>query len=376
MEETRNQQQAEKMEMEKGYLYWLLQLPWMGSVTLLKLYKVFGSYECVYYIEETDWKKAGVLEERKWKEILKWRPYVSRCLEELQSLDQKNIHFIPFWDERYPKRLLQLYDFPAGLFLKGKLPDSSAPTAAVIGARNCTNYGRQTAAYMARTLAEQGIVIVSGLARGADGAAHQGALEGGGKTLAVLGSGIDICYPKENYPLYRKLETEGAILSEYPLSCPPRACNFPMRNRIISGLSDVILVTEAREKSGTLITVSLGLEQGKEIFALPGRITDPLSAGCNRLLREGANPLLSPDDVLEYFSMAYDKMLRVHEKNENGLAKKEKMVYSCLDLHPRSLEEIVMKSGLSIGECMDILIKLEYQGYILQTSYQYYGKKL
>ena len=148
-----------------------------------------------------------------------------------------------------------------------------------------------------------------------------------------------------------------------------------MRNRIISGLSDAILVIEAREKSGSLITANLGLEQGKEIFALPGRVTDPLSTGCNRLIAEGAGVLLSPETVLEYFKLQNGKILRVHEKNKNGLAKKEKMVYSCLDLQPKNLEEIVSCSGLSVSDCMSVLLELELKGSIIQTSHQYYGKK-
>jgi len=149
-----------------------------------------------------------------------------------------------------------------------------------------------------------------------------------------------------------------------------------MRNRIISGLSDGILVIEAREKSGSLITVNLGLEQGKEIFSLPGRVTDPLSTGCNRLISEGAEILLGSDSVLEYFKLQSGNILRVHEKSENGLVKKEKMVYSCLDLQPKNLEEIISLSGLSVSDCLSTLLELELKGCVVQTSHQYYGKKL
>ena len=169
---------------------------------------------------------------------------------------------------------------------------------------------------------------------------------------------------------------QGGVLSEWMPWEQPQQKNFPIRNRIISGLSDVILVMEARQKSGSLITAGIGLEQGKEIFALPGRISDPLSEGCNRLIQEGAGVLLSPEDVLEYFTLRDGKILRVHEKNENGLAKKEKMVYSCLDLQPKGLEEIVILSGLSVSECIGTLLDLELGGYVVQTSHQYSGKRL
>ena len=232
------------------------------------------------------------------------------------------------------------------------------------------------ASYLAGELSRAGIQIISGLAWGIDGAGHQGALEAGGDTYGILGCGINICYPKENYGLYQQMAASGGIITEFMPKEAPRPCNFPMRNRIISGLSDVILVIEAREKSGSLITVNLGLEQGKEIFALPGRATDPLSAGCNRLIFEGAGILLGPDSVLEYFKLQIGNILRVHEKDKNGLVKKEKMVYSCLDLKPKNLEEIIALSGLSVSDCMSALLELELKGWVVQTTHQYYGKKL
>lgn len=232
------------------------------------------------------------------------------------------------------------------------------------------------ALWLSGELSKRGIGIVSGLAAGIDGAGHRGALKVNGDTYAVLGSGINICYPRENYRLYQEIAEKGGIITEYMMSEAPKPQNFPMRNRIISGLSDVILVIEARERSGSLITANLGLEQGKEIFALPGRVSDPLSKGCNRLIKEGAGILLGPEEVLEYFEIRAEKILRVDENNKNGLAKKEKMVYSCLDLQPKNLEEVVILSGLSVSECMNALLSLELKGIVEQTSHQYYGMKL
>lgn len=156
----------------------------------------------------------------------------------------------------------------------------------------------------------------------------------------------------------------------------PRPQNFPMRNRIISGLADAVLVIEAKERSGSLITVDYALEHGKEIFVLPGRATDVLSSGCNQLIKNGANMVTNPSDLIEYFGLRQEKILRPHEKNINGLAKKEKMVYSCLDLQPKFLEQIVKDCGLPPSECMSILIGLELSGYILQTTSNYYVKKI
>ena len=186
-----------------------------------------------------------------------------------------------------PGRLLPFRDRPAGLFVRGTLPAKDRFTAAIVGARSCTELGRQTAERLAFRLAEAGVQVISGLALGIDGAAHKGALEAGGKTFAVLGCGADRCYPRENYGLFHKMEIQGGVLSEFVPGTSPLPMNFPMRNRIISGLSDAVILVEAREKSGSLITADLALEQGKEVFAVPGRITS-LSRGCNRLIQNGA----------------------------------------------------------------------------------------
>lgn len=361
---------------EKKYLYWLCHVPFLGAVSIKKLFDCIGSYKRIYNIEGKELEHLGLLKHRDIAAFDQSKIRIDFFNEELMNLEQSGGGFITPHEAEYPRRLLDIYGYPMGIFYKGRLPFEEKPTAAIIGARNCTNYGIQMASYFARELSAMGIQIVSGLASGIDGAGHKGALEAGGETYGVLGCGINICYPKENYGLFERLKKCGGVITEFVPDESPKPRNFPMRNRIISGLSDVILVMEAREKSGSLITANLGLEQGKEIFALPGRTSDPLSAGCNQLISDGAVPLLSPDSVLEYFDLRKGKMLRVHEKNENGLAKKEKMVYSCLDLQPKNLEEIIFISGLSVNECMEVLLNLEFKGLILQTSHQYYGKKL
>ncbi len=361
---------------ERLFLFWLCQIPGIGAVTIRKLLEEFKSFEQIYNIEGKLLTERGLLKEKAANGFDSGKKKLDWCQRQLDLLEKESIRFVMPSDEEYPKRLLKIYDFPMGLFVKGRFPEEDHPTAAIIGARGCTNYGRQAAEWMARELSKSGVQIIGGLAIGIDSAGHRGALEAGGRTFAVLGCGLHTCYPRENYQLYTRIGQEGGLLSEYLPDEPPLAGNFPVRNRIISGLSDVVLVMEARQKSGSLITAGLALEQGKEIFALPGRLSDPLSEGCNRLIQEGAAVLLSPEDVLEYFTLKNGKILKVHEKNKNGLAKKEKMVYSCLDLQPKSLEEIVNLSGLSVSECMSVLLDLELSGHIVQTSYQYYGKRL
>jgi len=202
-------------------------------------------------------------------------------------------------DSAYPQLLREIPSAPERLWCKGDTALLQQPMAAVVGSRKCSEYGKQVAMNLGKTLAQAGAVVVSGMAKGIDSFGHLGALKAGGKTIAVLGCGVDICYPAENRKLYEQIISEGLVISEYEPGTGPKPYMFPQRNRIIAGLSDGILVTEARKKSGTLITVSFGLEFGKNIYAVPGRIDDVLSEGCNYLLKEGAKPVTCGRDLLE-----------------------------------------------------------------------------
>ena len=213
------------------------------------------------------------------------------------------IEEIPAFDSRFPERLREIPESPGCIYLKGRLPDPVEMTVGIIGARDGTEYGKMVARTLAKELSEYGISIISGMAYGIDTAAHEGALLGGGKTYAVLGCGVDICYPAINKKLYSKIQEEGGIISEYPEGSPPLPHHFVARNRLIAGLSDILIVVEAKERSGTFITVDRALEQGKQVFVVPGRITDPLSRGCNKLLMEGASLCLSKEDILSCFSI-------------------------------------------------------------------------
>lgn len=361
---------------EREYLYWMTQIPVLGAVKIERIWDMTGSFESAFNIEGKHLKEAGILSEKEEDCYDFWKKNLDDCRKTYNSLSEKGIQFITPLDDFYPSRLLQIYGKPMGLYVKGSLPNEDEPTAAIIGARNCSSYGQQIAEYMGSALSRAGIQIISGLALGIDGAGHLGALREGKKTYGIIGSGINICYPRENYPLFEKMKEQGGIITECLMGEQPIARNFPMRNRIISGLSDVIIVIEAKEKSGSLITVGHGLDQGKEVFALPGRVTDQLSRGCNQLIRDGANILNSPEDVIAYFGIKNDKMLRVDEKNTKGLVKTEKIVYSCLDLQPKFIEQIAAESGLAVNQCISILLELELSGYILETASHYYVKKL
>ena len=216
-------------------------------------------------------------------------------------------------DSAYPQRLMDYGSMPDRLYVRGNLPEEG-PSVAIVGARKCSIYGKRQAYLFGKVLAQNGISIISGMARGIDAAAQKGALDGGGKSYAVLGCGVDICYPESNRSLYDALPLHGGILSEYEPGSKPLSWHFPIRNRIISALADIVLVIEARKKSGSLITVDYALEQGKTVFALPGRAGDSLSDGCNLLIAQGAGIACSPECILEELDYLY---AHCHEKGEN-----------------------------------------------------------
>ena len=245
--------------------------------------------------------------------------------------------------EGYPERLMPFADMPSRLFVRGALPADEQKTAAIVGARICTAYGKSQAAFFAQVLAANGVAVISGLACGIDAAAHEGALRGKGKTFAVLGCGVDICYPKQNYSLMRRmLENGGGVLSEFPPGAEPLPWHFPIRNRVISALADVVLVIEAKEKSGSLITADYALEQGKTVFALPGRTTDATSRGCNRLIAQGAAP-------------------------RPRYGKEAEMVLKTLAAEPQNLAQLAGSTGIPLQELTGILLALEIDGVIAEN---------
>jgi len=288
--------EKEYREREKIYACWLCNFPDVGSGKRHKLSELCGGPEGVYFAGKEKW--AQVLSEKQVKALAEftkeWRPEA-----EYRNMLQQGIWLLNSWDKEYPQCLAEMSDKPYGLFVKGKLPGSEVPTVAIIGARDCSEYGGLVAKELGAFLGRNGIPVISGMARGIDGLAQEAALNVGGTSVAVLGSGVDVCYPPRNRAIYERLVQEGAVISEYPLGTGALAMNFPIRNRIVSGLADAVVVVEARIKSGTLITVDMALEQGREVYVVPGRITDRLSDGCNRLLKQGAALLLSPEEFLE-----------------------------------------------------------------------------
>lgn len=267
---------------------------------------------------------------------------------------------------------------PDKLYCKGKLPDEGRRTAAIVGARECNEYGRRQAYQFAFALASAGVQIISGMAKGVDTWAHKGALDAGMDTYAVLGCGVDICYPAQNRQLYEKIQEKGGVLSQFDEGTPPIPKNFPIRNGIISGLADLVLVVQAREKSGSLITAGLALEQGKTVYAVPGRVDEMLSKGCNYLIYDGAGIAYTVDAVLEELGLSGCDKKEINSqlkgKKDLGLATKEKIVYSCLDLQPKSLNRILTEVNIKQPEIIEILLMLELKGLIYESGKNYYAK--
>lgn len=303
-------------QQEKLYELWLCSFPGMGNKGRCRLAEHCGGAYGAYSASGEKW--GEVLSSRQVGELkaftAAWKP--QRAYREME---EQGICLITRTDETYPKRLAWIPDAPYGLFVRGHLKGMEHPTVAIIGARDCSRYGAYVAEQLGAMLGSRGITIVSGMARGIDGISQAAALMAGGCSIGVLGSGVDVCYPAGHKVLYGKLIERGAVISEYPIGTPARPQNFPPRNRIVSGLADVVVVVEARERSGTLITVDTALEQGREVYAVPGRITDHLSDGCNRLIRQGAGLLLSP----EAFLVELEELVGRHGNGESSALKEQ-----------------------------------------------------
>ncbi|MCL2717911.1 MAG: DNA-processing protein DprA [Lachnospiraceae bacterium] len=378
------------MKDELKYIYWLNSVEGIGFKSMMVLKKYGGSASNIYNMTENDLR--WFLGKRQLTEMVNSRN-VWDIDGEFEKLMQNKISFYPYGFAGYPEKLNGLAAPPAALFVKGELPRPDTPAVAVIGTRKNSGYGSAMAKELGVKLAESGISVVSGMARGIDGIGQRAVCEAGGKTFAVLGCGADVVYPPENRRLYEQIIRQGGIISEYSPGTRPKAGLFPARNRIISGLSDVIVVIEAKEKSGTMITVDMALEQGREVYAMPGRLVDGLSCGCNRLIKQGAGLIVSIEEFIEEILATFkEKLTReiidikkqpaqtVKEKanieKTLSLTAEEKQIYSCLDYIPRSLEQLsVSNPTISYENLLKILITFCLKGIASQMGAGYYCLK-
>ena len=355
---------------EMKYEYWFANLQGITNRRKREIREKVTKLEELYYIEETALKQLGLEGKEQGsliKSIKEWD-----LDKEYQKFAERGIQFVPITDSRYPKKLLDIDSAPYALYVRGKLPDENKMTVAIVGARECSPYGESMAERFAKKLAQAGIQIVSGMARGVDSAGQRGALEVGGESFGILGCGVDICYPRDAIGLYMDLQENGGVISEFPLGTKPLPQHFPARNRIISGLADAILVMEAKEKSGSLITADMALEQGKDVFALPGPINSELSKGCNMLIKQGAGVLTSPEELLEEWGFSFSKNQQKKNLMKFPLETAENIVYSCLDFHPKSLDQLLTMTNYSVSELLNILVGLELKGMIKEISKNYY----
>ena len=391
MERNRNISEVLKGKEQRAYAYFWDQIPGIGSKTVLPLLERAGTPAELYHMSEKaakelmDEKKAeAFLEQKRQWDV--WGNY--------EQLEEKGIGFTWCGQEDYPRRLKNIPDPPFAVYVKGCLPSDDIKSVAIVGARKCSAYGQHVAQMLGAGLADAGIQVVSGMAMGIDGISQKAALSQGGKTFGVLGCGVDVCYPACHRQLYEGICSQGGVLSTYSPGTQPRPELFPPRNRIISGLADVLVVVEAKQKSGTLITVDMALEQGKEIYCVPGRVTDRLSDGCNKLIAQGAGILLSPEDLVEKIkagAAAWQPRERAGTKGReashkdfnrksasegpigelmpgNNFSPRERLLYKLLDFDPVSAEQLHLQMitqgerDLRLEEVLELLWELILKG--------------
>lgn len=354
------------------YEYWFANIKGVTGRRKAEIRGCLSSAEELYYMEETALEELMPDEEERQK--IRDSKRMWNIDEEYERLKRKRIHFLTQRDKEYPARLRSIPSPPYAIYVKGRLPKEDVLSVAIVGARECSQYGASMAKEFAGALAGEGVQVISGMARGIDGVSQRAALNAGGKSFAVLGCGVDICYPMENRKLYEELEMQGGILSEQPPGTQPLRQFFPARNRIISGLADVVLVMEAKERSGSLITADMALEQGKDVYALPGQVCSVLSSGCHRLIRQGAGILLSPKDLLEELGIFHKPKVEKLTENKISLETPENLVYSFLGFEPKNLGQLLELTKLELPALINVLVDLEIKGYVREVSKNYYVK--
>jgi len=366
--------------------YWiaLKYIAGIGNITFPALMDKFGSLPAIFNAPVSQLKEIRGISKEIANAITGFRDW-DKVKEELELIDKNKINIITYQDELYPAKLMNIYDRPPFLYVRGKLNKNDV-NIAVVGSRLASTYGKYTTERICRELALKGLTIVSGMARGIDSTAHRGALTVHGRTIAVLGSGLDVIYPPENKKLFAEIIENGAVISEFPLGTPPRSTNFPTRNRIISGMSYGVVIVEAGEKSGSLITARLALEQGREVFAVPGSIDAVGSRGTNKLIKQGAKLIENTDDILEEILPQVERtiVLKPHSiANSKVIAAKSSEILSAVDqkiigfisgdrVH---IDDLISSTGLSSADILSTLTTLELKGIVQQHPGKFFSKK-
>ncbi|MFV0518713.1 MAG: DNA-processing protein DprA [Lachnospirales bacterium] len=362
---------------EKEFIFWLNNVKGIGQTKAHALINMFGSAKAVYNLSSTKLSSISFLTAETVNDMQKNR--IDTTLEFIQKLHNLNIKVVTYIEKDYPFYLKEMRYPPLVLYYKGQLIDFEKEIPiGVIGARNCTSYGRECTFKISKELGINGAVVVSGLAKGIDTYSHKAAVENGFKTVAVVGCGLDICYPEENKALMEEICKNGCVFSEYPPGTKPLKHHFPARNRIIAGICRGILVVEARIKSGTFITVNFAADEGRDVFCLPGNITSSLSEGTNQLIREGATLITSGEEILiGYYSI--DKKFKSVIKelpNLSKLSTDETILYLELKKYKEiSLENIKLEHKFDYNTLIYILMTLELKGFIIKKPGNIYCVK-
>ena len=356
------------------YQLWLTGLNGISSAKIFRIHEHFGSFAAAYEADYPDYAElfgtntAAVMASKS----------LDAAEKILENCEKHGIDIITYYDERYPERLKEIgSSAPSLLYIKGTLPPvDERLTIGVVGARRSSLYGNACATSISQDLGRLGTIVISGMARGVDTAAHRGALKAEADTIAVLGCGVDVCYPPENHEIKRIIENHGAVISELPPGSSPLAANFPARNRIISGLSVGIVMVEGKATSGSTITARLAMEQGREVFCVPGAIDKQLSVGPHQLIRDGARLITSAKDIIIDLSGDYPELMlevmlsedaqeRIAEHNNDKLPPEQQMVIGMLKSNfPTHIDEICYKTGIEIAVVNQSLMMLELNGYI------------
>ncbi len=365
---------------ELTHLIALTMIDNIGPVTAMGLVDAFGSPSSVFRASGDELVGVAGVSRRIAAQIATFGQW-SRVEKEIAQARKMNVSLVAKWDERYPRLLRHIYDAPPLIYIKGEICRTDI-NIGIVGSRNASPHGIFITDRIARALVMKGLTVVSGMARGIDSAAHTGALAARGRTIAVLGSGIDVIYPPENKKLFDKIASSGAVISEYPFATAPQGHHFPRRNRIISGLSLGVVVVEATEKSGSLITARMALEQGREVFAVPGSIDSSGSRGANKLIKEGAKLVQDVDDILNEIMPQVefaDRGAAMPGKSDNTdtpaipkLDPSEEKVIRHMSTTPIHIDSVIEKSGIAVHEALTILLSLEVQGHITQLPGKYF----
>lgn len=358
----------------------LNMIPGVGPLRFYTLLRYFGSPERVLSASQKELSNIKGIGEIIAKQIIENKETI-KVDEELEKIEKQEVTVLTLQSEDYPKNLLSIFDPPPVLYVKGRLKPEDRFAIGMVGSRTASTYGRTITKQLCTQLVANGITIISGLARGIDTSVHQAVLEANGRTVAVMGCGLDVIYPPENKDLWMQIINHGAVISEFPFGTSPERFNFPQRNRLISGLSFGVVVVEAPIKSGSLITADLALEQGRDVFAVPGPINSRLSAGTNNLIKQGAKLIETADDILEEFDLVIEALKISPPEPEAAsdnkhpipiMSKEEEMIYQLLTDEPQHIDYIcyLAKMGVvpivAISQIISILIQLEIKGLVTQ----------